>query len=564
MKHRNFIISVIIILFCIIFYIPFLGDVPLFDWDELNFAESSREMIVSENYARVMVNFKPFWEKPPLFFWIQTISMKVFGIGEFGARFPNVICGIITLLMIFHIGRKYHDTLFGIFWSLSFAGSFLPHLYFKTGIIDPFFNLFIFSGVFFLFRTFHPDLETEREWEKNISMIQSYRNKQLMIAGFFIGTAILTKGPVALLISLLCLGVYFSVNHFKKFISFKEFIIFCFVSGFISLLWFGPETYQNGFWFLGEFIRYQLALAGTSQAGHGQPFYYHFVVLFFGCFPSSIFAIFSLFTQREESPLQRSLRIWMQILFWIVLLLFSIVTTKILHYSSLCYLPMTYLSANTLYAIVCQRQNKLSLLIKILFGMGILYSFLFLSLPFIGKMLPNFIDKTNDIYIKEAMKIQVDWGLNGIWIGILFLICNILFFLIFKKGKTKLAIGILFGGTAIIFELLLIYIIPKVNTYTQEANVNFFKSLRNKDVYIEVLGHRSYGYLFYSDKQPSKTPSMDEKHWLVYGEIDKPAYFVVKKSNVLKEIFNPELRLIKEENGFCFYERLPKVREGVP
>ena len=150
MKQKNFIISIIIILLCIIFYVPFLGDVPLFDWDELNFAESSREMIVSGNYARVMVNFKPFWEKPPLFFWIQTVSMKIFGIGEFGARFPNVICGIITLLMIFHIGRKYHDTLFGIFWSLSFVGSFLPHLYFKTGIIDPFFNLFIFSGVFYL------------------------------------------------------------------------------------------------------------------------------------------------------------------------------------------------------------------------------------------------------------------------------------------------------------------------------------------------------------------------------------------------------------------------------
>ena len=31
-------------------FIPFLGGVHLFDWDEINFAESAREMIVSKDY----------------------------------------------------------------------------------------------------------------------------------------------------------------------------------------------------------------------------------------------------------------------------------------------------------------------------------------------------------------------------------------------------------------------------------------------------------------------------------------------------------------------------------
>jgi hypothetical protein len=38
-------------------------------------------------------------------------------------------------------------------------------------------------------------------------------------------------------------------------------------------------------------------------------------------------------------------RRWMVILFWVVLILFSIVKTKIVHYSSLCYFPLTYLAA---------------------------------------------------------------------------------------------------------------------------------------------------------------------------------------------------------------------------
>ena len=43
----------IIILSGILFFIPFLGRVHLFDWDEINFAESAREMIVTGNYHRL-------------------------------------------------------------------------------------------------------------------------------------------------------------------------------------------------------------------------------------------------------------------------------------------------------------------------------------------------------------------------------------------------------------------------------------------------------------------------------------------------------------------------------
>src|SRR5437773_6353975 len=85
----------------VLFFIPFLGRVHLFDWDEVNFAECSREMLKMHDYSRVYINFKPFWEKPPMFFWMQSTSMQIFGVNEFAARFPNAICGIITLIVIF-------------------------------------------------------------------------------------------------------------------------------------------------------------------------------------------------------------------------------------------------------------------------------------------------------------------------------------------------------------------------------------------------------------------------------------------------------------------------------
>ena len=71
-----------LILTGIVAYVPFLGAVHLFDWDEVNFAESAREMLVTGNFFRVQIDFVPFWEKPPFFFWLQAFAMKLFGVSE--------------------------------------------------------------------------------------------------------------------------------------------------------------------------------------------------------------------------------------------------------------------------------------------------------------------------------------------------------------------------------------------------------------------------------------------------------------------------------------------------
>ena len=107
----------------LLLFIPFLGGVHLFDWDEINFAESAREMILTGDYLTVQVDFAPFWQKPPLFIWMQVLSMKIFGINEFAARFPNVICGMVTLVVLFRTGRRIYDKEFGWMWVFAYIGS---------------------------------------------------------------------------------------------------------------------------------------------------------------------------------------------------------------------------------------------------------------------------------------------------------------------------------------------------------------------------------------------------------------------------------------------------------
>ena len=187
-------------------FLPFLGQAPLFDWDEVNFAESAREMLLSGNYTRVQVNFQPFWEKPPLFIWMQVLSMKLFGVNEYAARFPNAVFGIVNLLLLFELGRRLRSDRFGFLWALGMLGAFLPHVYFKSGIIDPVFNTFIFLGIWNLYKA-------------SRAYGQPDARKHALFAGLHIGLAILTKGPVGLLIPLLTTGTFWIMSRLKPVLS---------------------------------------------------------------------------------------------------------------------------------------------------------------------------------------------------------------------------------------------------------------------------------------------------------------------------------------------------------
>ena len=277
-----------------LFFLPFLGGVHLFDWDEINFAEAAREMLVTGRYDRIFINYEPFWEKPPLFLWMQALSMHLFGVGEFAARFPNAICGIITLLLLYRIGSELYDRSFGVLWALTYLGSVLPHFYFRSGIIDPWFNLFIFLGLYGLIRA---------SWRREGHGGTAGEGPMwipMAWGGAALGLAVLTKGPVALLLVGLTAAVYLVLRRFRLFFSFGGLGVYMLGILFITALWLGPETLRNGTWFARQFTLYQIRLFSTPDAGHAGFPAYHFVVLLIGCFPASILALRAMEKNRRR------------------------------------------------------------------------------------------------------------------------------------------------------------------------------------------------------------------------------------------------------------------------
>lgn len=539
-KKQSNLYLTILILSGIFFFIPFLGKAHLFDWDEINFAESAREMIVTGNYRQVQINFQPFAEKPPLFFWLQASAMKVFGINEFAARFPNAIFGIITLVTFFFIGKKYRSPQFGFIWALSYLGAFLPHVYFKSAIIDPVFNYFIFMGIYFMY--------------KDISG-QVFKNKYayVSLAGVFIGLGTLTKGPVALLVFLLCFLVYFILTRFKKFPGIKKILFFTLFFTAVCLLWFGPEIWNNGLWFLKEFLEVQAQLFLTPVASHGQPFYYHFIVVFIGCFPISIIAlpVLSGFFKGEKKEFNRL----MKILFWTVMILFSISTTKIVHYSSLTYMPLAFLATVYLEGLL-QKNEKIKTSLLILMGfMGFVFSFLLAALPYVANHPQLLLPYLKDPFAAASLSVDVGWSGFESLIGIGYFIAVLLAIWFFSKKKNVKAILFLFYSTAVCLFFYLLTVVPKIEQYSQGPAIRFYESLQGKDVYVWPIGFRSYAHYFYQKKPASPVYGEADKEFLLKGDITRAAYFVVKITNTDFEESCKNCRLIKQEGGFKFYKR---------
>lgn len=537
-------ISLLIALVSSLLFLPFIGRLHLFDWDEINFAESAREMILTKDYLTVQIFFEPFWEKPPLFIWLQVVSMKLFGINEFAARFPNAVCGVITLVILFNIGRKFINEKFGIIWTVAYGVSMLPFFYFKSGIIDPWFNLFIFLGI-----TFYYLAQLE-----NVTRKKYFR---IIFSSVFIGLAVLTKGPVAILIFGLTAFILLCLDRFKLKLKFGHVMVFILVLIFTGGFWFILQILDGNLQTVIDFFVYQLRLFREKDAGHGGFPLYHFVILFFGVFPASVFAIHA---HKKSSLYSENIQVYrkiMLILFWTVLILFSIVQTKIVHYSSLCYFPLSFLAAYSVYSLLTENK-KIPRWIGILQIVSIcIISFAIIVFPIFDIYKNKLIEKGLITHAFTIGNLQADpgWSLFTSLIGWLLLSGGIISVILLRKKKLQNGFGIMALTSLLFIYLTVIFITPGAEKYSQNAEIEFFKSLKGKDVYSQTF-YKSYAMLFYTNAMPGKSKNAYDLKWLLRGEIDKDAWFVIradKKESTLKRY--KQLEVVYEKNGYVFCVR---------
>ncbi|MFN8323826.1 MAG: glycosyltransferase family 39 protein [Chitinophagales bacterium] len=519
-------------------FIPFLGQVHLFDWDEINFAESAREMLLTHNYRLVQINFVPFYEKPPLFIWMQALSMSYFGVNEFAARLPNAICGIFTMLAVFNVGRYVFKSQLGILWALLFACSLLPQIYFKSGIIDPVFNLFIFLGIFFLYKlSIQNDFEDSRTRKRN-------RLYNLVFSALFIGLATLTKGPVAILVTVLTASVYFFINRGKLKIELSEMISWWVIVSLVVITWLSFEIRANGMKFIDEFIAYQIRLFTQPDSGHGGPFIFHFLVVLIGVFPASALIYDALKKNENDDQSQVYFKRWMVYLLAVVLILFSIVKTKIVHYSSLAYFPITFLAA---YYLNYLFDNKLKWTWRQTVPVMVLGVAIITAVTggiFLMQRPDVFINYIKDDFARDCLKAPVLWNSSDILFGIAYLFLMVVAILLTQTKHVKWGTYILLISSGLFVNSLMIFIVPRVEKYSQAALIEFLQSKSTENCRVETVSFKSYAHYFYTNMP---APASDDSLKKIY---------LATKSNKVADVnkYYGNTRELYRKNGWVFLE----------
>jgi hypothetical protein len=306
---------------------------------------------------------------------------------------------------------------------------------------------------------------------------------------------------------------------------------------------------------LQEFLSYQAGLFSQNIADHEEPWFYHPIVLLIGCFPASIF-LFQYTLRRNINRHNGSdFSRWMWILFWVVLILFSIVKTKIVHYSSLCYYPLTYLAAIQIYRL-SEKQIKLKKSIPVLLLLvSSIWGILLTAIPIVGVYKSAIIPLVQDPFAVGNLQATVSWSLAESLFGLLYL--GVIGFSVFllKRNFTK-GISLMALAQILMIQITMLHFTPKIEAYSQRAAIEFYQSKIGQDVYVQVLGFRSYAHLFYTQKQASKNENYYSQDWLLTGKVDKPTFFVAKIQDADQYRKLATLKVLYEKNGFVFFQRI--------
>lgn len=180
-----------------VFYLCFLGFRALWDPGEGRYALVASEMLKNNDWVIPTLNEIKYFEKPPLVYWLTSVSMWLFGKNEFSARLPTALAALLTVIGTYFFARRTFDRKTAIFSSAVLFTSFGFFTYSQVSEIEMLFACFMCWGLGFLIVDF------ERGKRRAIPIHTGY----LMIA-----LAFMTKGISAFVIAISIMVVYLAIT----------------------------------------------------------------------------------------------------------------------------------------------------------------------------------------------------------------------------------------------------------------------------------------------------------------------------------------------------------------
>jgi 4-amino-4-deoxy-L-arabinose transferase-like glycosyltransferase len=301
-------------------YFHNLGAIGLVGPDEPRYAWIARDMAETGDWITPHLYGKPWFEKPPLYYWSSALSFKLFGVSETTARLPSAIYALLaTLAMAWLAWRIYGSETAR--WLLLLLPTTVAMIAFSHAAATdmPFAATLTISMVFatrLLSLTSSPTTKRDSSRGHHFSRAERPPNDSSLASevsstaqiptpastflpaiffGFFLGLAVLAKGPAALILSggSVLLWAAFAKRWRNAFRCLHPLAIAAFC--LTALPWYILCARRNPDFFRIFIIEHNFKRFLTPEFQHVQPFWYYAGILLVAFLPWTLLLPYSAF-----------------------------------------------------------------------------------------------------------------------------------------------------------------------------------------------------------------------------------------------------------------------------
>ena len=260
----------------------------LWEPDEARYAEIAREMIVLHDFVTPHLDYVPYVEKPPLLYWLTALAMRLFGIGEFGARFINAAAAMAGIGAVYLFARRVLGARQGILAAAILATSGLYALMAQVLTTDVLLTATLTVALF----AFYLQWSSGGAWW------------WLMYAAIALG--VLTKGPIAIALPMLAGAIFlFTEGDLRGAVRRFRVVPGLGLIALIAAPWFVAITLRQPDFFNFYFVGEHLQRFFESSYSHGQPLYYYVPVMLGGMLPWTLLVPFIPWRFLRPDPARR-------------------------------------------------------------------------------------------------------------------------------------------------------------------------------------------------------------------------------------------------------------------
>ena len=176
-------------------YFGHLGAIGFVGPDEPRYAWIARDMTETGDWVTPRLYGKPWFEKPPLFYWGAAICFKVFGVSEAAARLPSAISALLATLALAWLALRLYGAETAR-WLLLLLPTSVGMIGFSHAAATD----MPFSGMLTMVMVCAV-VVLGLTRNENTPILPRTPWVALILFGFFLGLAVLAKGPAAIVLT---------------------------------------------------------------------------------------------------------------------------------------------------------------------------------------------------------------------------------------------------------------------------------------------------------------------------------------------------------------------------